>query len=125
MDEKRKQDRVELRCAVVLWNPHEGTVIQTETENISCRGFYFLSGSPCAPGDHLEATIQLPWRRRDERKFMSLQCRVEVVRVQQRQHDTFGIGCRFHSYTVLDLSDRFDRLAANGHESSIPAPPDS
>jgi PilZ domain len=104
MEQKRKYQRVPLRCAVILWNPRAGTVTQAETENISCEGFYFLCGTEYAPGEQLEATVQVPaWdSSRDDPFSVSLQCLVEVMWTKARQQrGEYGIGCRIHSYTVL------------------------
>jgi hypothetical protein len=98
--------------------------MQTETENISCEGFYFLCGNPYAPGDQLEATIQVPWRdvMRDDRHFLALQCRVEVVRIERPVPDQYGVGCRIRSYVVVPtrVPGRFSqpaRMATNDGDS--------
>jgi len=107
MDQRRKFDRVQLRCGVVLWNPAEGTVTKAETENISCEGFYLLCGTGYAPGDELEATIQLfPGDFRDDPHSLALQCRVEVMWTKPRLRGEYGIGCRIRSYTVVGSRPR-------------------
>jgi len=102
MNDRRKYNRFQLRCPIVIWNPGEGTVIQSETENISCEGIYFICTDAYRHGDRLEATIQVPWRSlRPERTFLTLQCHVEVVRIEPRLPGRFGIGCRIHSQSVI------------------------
>lgn len=118
MDERRKCERVHLRCALVLWSPREGTVIQTETENISSEGLYFVCGSPFKIGEQLEGTIQLPWRAsKSDVSCLSLQCSVDIVRIQERSPNKFGIGCRFLSYTVLEIPAEVAHAATTGGES--------
>jgi hypothetical protein len=114
MDQRRKFDRVHLRCAVVLWNPREGTVTQAETENISCEGFYFLCGTAFAPGDELEATIQLsPGDSKDNHHVLALQCQVEVKWTKPTLRGEYGIGCRIRTYALVGRRPR-ERAQVSG-----------
>ena len=114
MDQRRKFDRVPLRCEVVLWNPAEGTVTQAETENISCEGFYLLCGTPYAPGEELEATIQLfPFDSEDDPRALALQCRVEVMWSKPTSPGEYGVGCRIRRYLVVGRRHR-ERAQASG-----------
>jgi hypothetical protein len=114
MDQRRKFDRVRLRCDVVLWNPAEGTVVQAETENISCEGFYLLCETPYTPGDELEATIQLfQCDSSDDPRALALQCRVEVMWTKPRSSGEYGVGCRIRSYMVVGRRHR-ERVQVSG-----------
>jgi len=106
MSERRKNGRVRLTCTVALWDPSEGTVIQTQTENISCEGFYCLSAEPFSPGTRLEAILEIPYRlragKRSER--LALQCNVHVIRVDSTgPRPLFGVACQIDDYAVVPL----------------------
>jgi hypothetical protein len=107
MSERRKNGRVRLTCTVALWDPSEGTVIQTQTENISSEGFYCLSAEPFSPGTRLEAILEIPYRlragKRSER--LALQCNVHVIRVDSKgPRPLFGVACQIDDYAVVPLS---------------------
>jgi hypothetical protein len=100
MVERRHLQRLQMRCAVSLWKPGDGTFTRTTTENLTCQGFYCLSGEPYLPGDKLRATLEIPapyWNGRNG-FCLTLQCQVEVVRIEGRQS---GVGCRIKDYTVV------------------------
>ena len=70
------------------------------TENLTCRGFFCLSGEPYLPGDELQAILEVPPSYWDGRPsgYLTLQCQVEVVRVKGRHS---GLACRIKEYTVV------------------------
>src|ERR1700722_11775836 len=100
MIERRHLARLQMKCAVLLWNPGDGSFTRSITENLSCGGFSCLSGESYRPGDELEAMLEVPARYRNGRPkgFLTLQCRVEVVRTNGRQS---RVGCRIKDYTVI------------------------
>jgi hypothetical protein len=108
MSERRKRGRVKLNCTVALWDPSDGTVIQTQTENISCDGFYCLSTEPFNPGTKLEATLELPnrfWSGK-QGKQVALHCNVYVIRVDSKgPQPIFGVACHIENYTVVPFAD--------------------
>jgi hypothetical protein len=100
MIERRRLQRLQIRCAVSLWKPIDGTFTRTVTENLTCGGFFCLSREVYRPGDELQATLEVPaqyWNGRHD-GCLTLQCQVEVVRIDDRQS---GIACRIKDYTVL------------------------
>lgn len=104
MSERRNYDRVPLRCAVVLWNPREGSVTALTTEDLSSEGFYCFCKEPYAPGERLQATLEVPcqyWNGRGT-DCLVLQCEVEVVRVVLRgSEEHFGVAFRINDYIVI------------------------
>jgi hypothetical protein len=100
MIERRQLRRLQMRCAVSLWKPSDGTFTRTTTENVSCDGFFSLCGTPYSPGDELQATLELPAfeRRGQFDDCLTLQCLVEVVRIRGQE---FGLACRIKDYTVI------------------------
>ena len=101
MTERRRADRVRLRCAVSLWKPGDGTVTHTETENLTSIGFFCLSSEEYLPGDELQATLEVPARIHKGRPTGSLllRCQVEVVRMNSLPQS--GVACRIKDYAVI------------------------
>lgn len=100
MIERRRLQRLQIRCAVSLWKPSDGTFTRTVTENLTSSGFFLLSRESYLPGDKLEATLEVPARSSNggHTGCLHLQCQVEVLRIDDRQS---GIACRIKEYTVL------------------------
>ncbi len=109
MPDRRKHGRAKLHCAVNFWDPSEGSVTQTHTDNFSCDGFYCLSPEPYTPGTKLEATVEVPctyWARNTQEHLL-LQCQIEVVRVDSTgAKPGFGVACQIDRYAVLVPSPR-------------------
>jgi hypothetical protein len=103
MIDRQQNDRVEMRYAVSLWKPSDGTFTRTLTENLTPEGFFCVSNQPYRPGDQLEATLEVPTRKggRWNLPRLALQCQVEVVRVKGGQS---RIGFRIKEYTVIEGS---------------------
>jgi hypothetical protein len=101
MIDRQQNDRVEMRYAVSLWKPSNGTFTRTLTENLTSEGFFCVSNEPYRQGDQLEATLEVPHGRRWNMPRLALQCQVEVVRVKGRQS---RIGFRIKEYTVIQGS---------------------
>lgn len=115
MSERRNYGRMPLRCTVTLWSPHEGSVTSTTTEDLSSEGFYCLCKEPYAPGERLQAILEVPcgyWNGH-EADCLVLQCDVEVVRVVLRGvEEDFGVAFRINDYIVF--GDRRPKGQRNG-----------
>jgi len=100
MVERRRLQRLQIRCSVSLWKPSDGTFARTVTENLSSGGFFCILCEPYLPGDELHATLEVPAQEWNGRRqgCLTLQCQVEVVRIDDRQS---GIACRIKDYTVI------------------------
>ena len=59
MRDQREHHRALLNCAVTLWNPRDGTLIEAVTHNISCKGFCCRHTGSCIPGDEYYAAIEI------------------------------------------------------------------
>jgi hypothetical protein len=71
------------------------------TDNLTCGGFFCLSGEVYLPGDELQATLELPAPRRNGYGgHLTLQCQVEVVRIKGLAEQS-GVACRIRDYTVI------------------------
>jgi len=70
------------------------------TENLTCRGFFCLSGEPYLPGDELQAILEVPapYENGQPSGYLTLQCQVEVVRIKSRQS---GVACRIKDYRTI------------------------
>jgi hypothetical protein len=104
MIERRKLERLPLRCPVSLWRPTDGIFTRTMTENLSSDGFYCLSSEFFALGDELEARLEIPDQHPDHARpergkmaALALQCRIEVVRAEDLGEKR-GLGCRIKEY---------------------------
>jgi hypothetical protein len=100
MIERRQLPRLQIRCGVSLWKPSDGTFTKTVTENLTCQGFFCLSAESYLPGDKLQATLEVPvpfWNSR-HKGGLTLQCQVEVVRVDGRPS---GVACKITEYMVI------------------------
>lgn len=116
MDEGRKHKRVRMRCAVALWDPRKGHVTRTDTENLSCDGFYCVCSEPYAPGEELEASLEVPCRYWNGRPAdcLILQCKVEVVRVVlHSSRDDYEVACRIRDYAIIAIRRSSDLLGEN------------
>jgi hypothetical protein len=103
MIDRRKLRRIRLRCAIALWNPRDGSVTSTWTEDLSCRGFFCLSVEAYSIGDELQASLELPVQGLKVRRGMAslaLQCQVVVLRVTHLQ-EKYGITCQIEDYSVI------------------------
>ena len=102
--DRRRTSRVRLQCPVVLWDPDEGSLLQTNTENISCSGFYYSCPSSFDVGKRLEALLEVPgdcWPGNGDSRSLVLQCQVRVVRiVQKRRAAAFGVAVEIESFSV-------------------------
>ena len=109
MPDRRKHGRAKLHCSVNFWDPREGSVTQTHTDNFSCEGFYCLSPEPYSPGTKLEATVEVPcntWARNGQDHLL-LQCQIEVLRVDAMGvQPGFGVACQIDRYAVLLTSEQ-------------------
>jgi len=85
--------RKSLHCAVTLWNPRDGTVLELLTDDISCRGF--CCGCSCTQpfviDDEYYATIEIGRKGNGSAEmdlgYLLLNCRVEVA------HATLDVRC--------------------------------
>ena len=103
MIDRRKLRRIRLRCAIALWNPRDGGINATWTEDLSCRGFFCLSVEAYSIGDELLASLELPGIGQKGRRGMAslvLQCQVVVLRVTDLQ-GKYGITCQIEGYSVV------------------------
>jgi hypothetical protein len=100
MIERRRLPRLQIRCAVSLWKPSDGTFIRTVTDNLNSDGFSCLASKSYQPGDELQAILEVTLRIGNGRRKadLALQCRVEVVRTGGCHS---GVACRITDYMVI------------------------
>jgi hypothetical protein len=95
-------ERVRLHCPLTLWNPRDGTVTRTTTEEVSWHGFSCLCNESFLPGDELVATLEIGRGSSggDRAVSLILHCNVGVVDVAR--NPDFGISCHINNYVVFD-----------------------
>lgn len=101
--ELRGKNRVPLRCGVFLWRPSEGTLVRTETQDVSSDGFSCLSSEPFLPGDDLRARLEIPCGEKGESDIsLVVDCHIEVLRtIANGTEQLFGLACRVNDYHVV------------------------
>jgi|SRR5579884_3058046 hypothetical protein len=84
MRERLPHKQMPLHCAVTMWNPRDGSVLQMITDHISCREFCCTCAQACVIGDEYYATIEIGGTGRASAQiqadYLLLHCRVEVAR---------------------------------------------
>ena len=99
--ERRTRDRVFLRCAVQLYPSDSSEPFEGETRDLSSAGFYCLLPRPVSQGDHLNCVLTVPAESFSSHAgHLSLQCEVEVIRVDSRQ-PLYGVACRIDRYSLV------------------------
>jgi len=108
--DRRGNVRVRMQCPVVLWDPDEGSVLRTNTDNISCEGFYCRCSTRYRVGARLEALLEVPCDGlpgHADRRNLVLHCQVQVIRVDlKRRGVAFGVGVEIESFAVPATSLR-------------------
>jgi hypothetical protein len=96
--DRRKRDRVELRCPVQILN--SGELVKGETVNLSSEGVYWHCGVSFLPGETLQCSILIsPPGLRGPTTNVFLRCDVKVVRVEETAGG-FGTGCRIEHFLI-------------------------
>ena len=101
--DRRRRPRLKLAYPLRLFRPGKGSRIDTKTEDISCEGFFCITGSLLSPNEQLECELVIPaghngWVHDEP---IVRRCRVEVVRVErQKENLFFGVACRVADYTI-------------------------
>jgi hypothetical protein len=77
-----------------------GTV-ETNTENLSSRGFYCFLETPLVPGEVITCDIAIPNYNTPNREVSSIVCQAEVIRVEALGTvPGFGVACRILDFTL-------------------------
>ncbi len=97
--ERRRHQRLPLRCPVALLSSHGW--IETTTEDLSPAGFMCFLGEPIAPGQHTQCRITLTRGDAPLDRPATLMCRVSIVRVVPRLQRRYEVGCRIDTYSVV------------------------
>lgn len=112
--DRRRRPRFRLACPLRLFRPGDGSVIDTKTRDISCEGFFCVTGSLLSPNEQLECELAIPAGHNGSGhdEPIVLRCRAEVVRVERQQENLFfGVACRVADYTIeRDRSQAASRL---------------
>lgn len=79
-------------------------MILAQSRDVSSGGFYCLSGESLKPGEILNCVITLlPVPSHKKSRPVMLNCKVEVMRVEQRQPG-FGLACQIHDFSLQNRS---------------------
>jgi hypothetical protein len=94
--------KVPLYCWAVLWHPSKGEVIQMQIHTLSCDSFYGISLDPFAPGEQLEASIEIPAQGYHSSGPLKLHCCATVIRIELRGAQAgYGLTCRITDYSFV------------------------
>ncbi|HWB96184.1 MAG TPA: PilZ domain-containing protein [Bryobacteraceae bacterium] len=100
VQERRKRERVGLRCPVLAFRGVEEVPLSGHTVNLSSEGIYWLADQPLHPGERLHCSIRMtPHGFRCGAVSLCLRCEVEIVRVDPAKHG-FGVACRIEEYVL-------------------------
>ncbi len=104
IQERRKRERIELRCPVQIFRAPESRAVDAATVNLSSDGVYWISNDAFSPGDRIQCSISItPPGFRAQKIPLFLHCRVHVVRVEETGSG-FGVGCRIEQFELLPAS---------------------
>lgn len=101
--DRRKRSRLRLSYPLQLSRLGTECRIDTKTENLSCKGFFCLSGSAFSIGEILDCELRIPSSGADVVGVgdVILRCRAEVVRVEKQPDGAvLGLGCHLLAYSV-------------------------
>lgn len=98
--ERRVQERLGLRCPMLLFRNSDTEPVRAATVNISSKGIYWVSEIPFAPLERLRCMIFItPDGFRASARQICLDCQVEVVRMEHIAAG-FGTGARIRRYVL-------------------------
>ena len=100
-EERRLNERLQLRWPVAISAGRTSFWIETTTENLSCRGFYCICRERLRAEQKIDCRLSLPdvAARRDE-TWIHLLCRATVVSVEPLE-EGFGVGCLIEDFTTV------------------------
>ena len=101
--DRRRHPRVRLSYLLRLFQHGHSAGIETQTEDLSCGGFYCILDHPVLPNEKIECELLIPGELPGDPwdSDLVLRCRAEVVRVDPDPlASTFGVACRLEAYTV-------------------------
>jgi len=100
---RRRYPRVRLSYLLRLFRPGQSAGIETQTEDLSCEGFYCISEHHILAHERIECELLIPGEQAGDpwESDLVLRCREQVVRVVPDPLElTFGVACRLEGYTV-------------------------
>jgi hypothetical protein len=101
--DRRRRPRFRLAYPVRLRQPGEAVGVETQTQDLSCEGFFCLSERSFSSYQTLECELIIAGRILGHplEDVMVIHCRAEVVRVVPRSRGVaFGVACRFADYRI-------------------------
>jgi PilZ domain len=113
--ERRRHKRFDVRCQVVFFPQSSDKPTVCLTQNMSSHGFYCASPSAFRSGEYLTCLIDIPGPGDlSGRTPFTLQCLVQVVRVQDIGDGSFGIACKIEDYRTHLRKNDLSRRARAG-----------
>lgn len=90
--ERRKRPRFPLSWTVYLSRPNHSNLIETQTINISCEGFYCVVDSPFVVGEVIRSVLLLPTLNPNSPdRVLGLECQLTVVRMEFVGTNMYGV----------------------------------
>lgn len=101
--ERRKRPRVDLCLPIRIESRSDAGVreLAGNTRNISTDGLYCLVMDPLITGEWVECVVTLPCNRLPGQSDLYLRCSAQVVRVEQVEHERYGVACCISDYRVI------------------------
>ena len=105
--ERRKRGRIQVHWPVCFYNQGGSDVVETVTSDLSSNGFYFLARMPFSAGEFRMCTLGVPTNHpwSSASRVLSVECKVQIVRVNSHGDGFYGVGCRIDDYRFVE-SDR-------------------
>jgi hypothetical protein len=100
-NERRQGNRVGLRWPVTLIRADE-SLVETVTENLSSKGFYFVAMNILIPGEEVRVRISIPIKANSHAfGHGTILGRARVTRIQAVGPNRYGVGCSLEDYYVM------------------------
>jgi hypothetical protein len=112
--DRRTRTRTKVRWQLALYRDQSSAAVQTETEDLSSRGFYFVSRIPFLRGESLIGRLSIPAHDPSGREHsLMLECRVRVVRAEGvGDGGLFGVGCQIDEYHLVPAESSLSKELA-------------
>lgn len=96
--DRRKYSRFRAMSTIRFPNADLFGLQDVRTEDVSCRGFSFLSRTAGSPGAGFYCDLLIP---EPGSGLLALLCRARVVSTASRAQGLYRVGCRIEDYSIL------------------------
>jgi len=104
--DRRRRVRLSLSLPIRVFHGRSMCPIESTTRNVSSDGFYFFIHENFAIGERIRCVLDLPSFQPGHReRYIRLDCRARVVRVETLGPSNYGIACAIEEYHVVHVHD--------------------